>query len=451
MSVNVSGERVIKKIGDSHVIWFQESNRWVEFREPAWFIYENFIGGNTEKEIAEKLEDRYGLPGEEAHRFCMEVINGIELSSRLTATNPSGEIPVRSGQTANVITDPVAGNTLLKEKEDFVESFISRRFAQHYYQINNCHFKISYGSPQLAFYIHRPLAHLEVPPPQKELFSIMLYEDRNYHLKITPPGSANSRYFSFDNSGMLKQRIYVAITSHIYQIREDDWMSYIHASAVSNGTEAILLSSASGSGKSTMAALLQLPVSEVAGKNQSHREISASENNKYPGSQDDLNDMNSEPGKSLSPDLNFLSDDFVPVAAADLKAYPFPAAITVKEGSFEVIEPYYRQEDDADAGYPYSRNSRIRYLRPRFPVREPFQGKKINKIVFIRFNKGAAFRLEKLDTPGALATFHEEAWVSQNPGHAQRFIDWFVGLSCYRLEYSDNSQAVEAIRKLFTG
>lgn len=449
MSEDVSGKRVIKKIGDSHVIWFPESNRWVEFREPAWFIYKNFVGGNNEKEIAEKLEDRYGLPGEEAHRFCMEVINGIELSSRLTAINPTGEISVKSGKTEDEITEPFAGNSPVKEKEDFIESFRSRRFTQHYYRINNCPFRISYGSSQLAYYIHRPLAHLEVPAPEEEPFSIMLYEDRNYHLKITPPGSGNSRYFSFDNSGILKQRVYVAITSHIYNIRENDWMSYIHASAVSSGTESILLSSASGSGKSTMAALLQLPVSEAAGKNQRHPEMSAYDNN-YPGNQDEMNDDGIKFRKSRSPDLYFLSDDFVPVAATDLKAYPFPAAITVKEGSFEVIKPFYRQEDDADAGYPRSHNSRIRYLRPRFPERQTLEGKNINKIIFIKFNRGAAFSLKKLDAAESLATFHEEAWVSQNPGHAQRFIDWFVRLSCYRLEYSDNRQAVEAIRKMFT-
>jgi hypothetical protein len=269
-------------------------------------------------------------------------------------------------------------------------------------------------------------------------------------LKSHPPGSANSRYFSFDNSGTLKQRVYVEITSHIYNIREDDWMSYIHASGVSSGTEAILLSSASGSGKSTMAALLQLPVSEDAGKKQKHPEMSASDETNHLGNQDEMYNAGIEFRKPRSPDIYFLSDDFVPVSATDLKAYPFPAAITVKEGSFEVIKPYYRQKDDADAGYPHSRNSRIRYLRPRFPGRETFKGKKINKIVFIRYNKGAAFILKKLDASEALATFHEEAWVSQNPGHAQRFIDWFVSISCYRLEYSDNRQAVEAIRKLFT-
>jgi hypothetical protein len=119
MSENVSGQRVIKKIGDSHVIWFPESNRWVEFREPAWFIYKNFVGGKTQKEIANKLEDRYGLPGEEAQRFCKEVISGIELSSRHTATNPTGEISVISGKTAD-ITEPFAGNKPVKKKVDFL-------------------------------------------------------------------------------------------------------------------------------------------------------------------------------------------------------------------------------------------------------------------------------------------------------------------------------------------
>jgi hypothetical protein len=39
MTKNYNKKRVAGKTGESHVVWFQESNKWVEFKEPAWFIY----------------------------------------------------------------------------------------------------------------------------------------------------------------------------------------------------------------------------------------------------------------------------------------------------------------------------------------------------------------------------------------------------------------------------
>ena len=429
MTKERAGERVIKKIGSSHVIWFPESNRWMEFREPAWFIYEKIENGEDEQSLEVQLVQRYGLPHREALRFLREVINGINLAVRPI----SGHEPGRGDETECTGLDGLAARAQ------------NRRYVTHHYLINEKHITISYGTPFLEYYIHRPLAHLETGGQQAESLSIRLYEEvtgdvtsesnmtgskatsgkaegsgptGSYYLQVEAPAAGgSSRRFRFEESGLLKHRLYTVITSHIYGIPEEGWMSFIHASAVTNGREAALLPSASGSGKSTIAALLQLP----AGKSSS-------------GSHGEL---------------YFMSDDFVAVAAESSKAYPFPAAITVKKGSFDVIAPYYDTARDADAGYRRSTGSNVRYLRPRFHEKNPYGAQPVKNIIFIKHTPGVTFRLSKLDTLSALAAFHQEAWVSQNPGHARGFIDWFVTVDCHRLEYDDSGKAVQVIRNLF--
>ena len=466
MTKETAGERVIKKIGSSHVIWFPESNRWMEFKEPAWFIYKKVETGEDKQSITGQLAKRYGLPENEALRFFMEVTNGINLA--VSATR--GPEPGRGDETEYTGLD------------NLTEPAKNRRYVTRHYLINRKHITISYGSPLLEYYIHRPLAHLETGGQPADSFRIRLFEEatgggatgskatgtdatdgnvngskmagdsratlqhnmtgtgkdgrqgnisdrkapgkssggegaRSYYLQIEAPDAGGSSSFSFEESGLLKHRLYTAITSHIYGIPEEGWMSFIHASAVTNGREAALLPSASGSGKSTLAALLQLPADKSS-------------------------------SRSNQGDLFFMSDDFIAVAAENAKAYPFPAAITVKKGSFDVIAPYYDAARDADSEYRGLASSRVRYLYPRFPEKNPYGARPVKNIIFIKHCPGTPFRFRKLDTLSALAAFHEEAWVSQNPVHAQRFIDWFVTLKCHRLEYDDSRKAVKAIRAL---
>jgi hypothetical protein len=436
--------RIIKKIGDSHVVWFGESNRWLEFREPAWFVYHKHEAGENEKSLVVQLSERYSLPVAEARRFYREILEGIRISS----------VP-------GPVNDPVPSRVA-----DNIE-FDDLRFRSRHYIINGKPVTISYGSQELEHYIHRPLAWLEsgnatggsLPEtgnlpggslPQTENLpggsgnfpggSLRLRVGKNIQAHF--PGREKQYFlyeddkteYLFDDAGAMKHRLYVIITSYIYDIAANDWMSYIHASAVANGSQAILLSSASGSGKSTMAAMLQLSPDE----NGMPR----------PGSHD-LTPTDTDTLTLPGGDLYFVSDDFVPIDSTSLKAHVFPAALTIKKGSFPVIEKYYHTGDDADSDYERHKNADLRYLRPVLPSYEKYEPSEVKKIVFIRYNPQVSFKIEKLPVIKALTLFHEEAWVSHNPGHVRKFVDWFVTLSCYRIEYSELSPALKAIRGLF--
>jgi hypothetical protein len=54
--------RIIKKIGESHVVWFGESNRWLELREPAWFVYHKHEAGENEESLVDSCRKDTACP-----------------------------------------------------------------------------------------------------------------------------------------------------------------------------------------------------------------------------------------------------------------------------------------------------------------------------------------------------------------------------------------------------
>jgi hypothetical protein len=399
--------RVIKKLGRSHVVWFPESNRWIEFKEPAWFIYRMHENGEDEDKISDQLSKRYSLPQIEARRFLREIIGGIR---QFAGTSLPG-----TGSTKETGVVP---------EFNYTDMPLSGEGKTRHYLVNNREISITYGSPVLEYYIHRPLAHLEAGAGSAEPVLYELYEHPDEPEENNKPRYLFRqrmpdwpRYRVYDDPGLLRHDLYREIASRIYDIPKEGWMSFIHASAVTNGSEAILLCSSSGSGKSTMAALLQSPSASPPAKPDSR--------------------------------FYFMSDDFVPVDAVSKKAHVFPAALALKEGSFPLISRLYDPARDADSGYRGLTNRNIRYLRPSFPERDQYKPREVKSIVFIRYDPAIKFKMKKIPAAMALTMFHQEAWVSHNPEHARKFIDWFVTISFYKLDYSDNQKAIKAISGLF--
>ena len=473
---------MVRKIGSSHVVWFPESNRWVEFQEPAWLIYQGVGKGEDDVVTTAALAKKYGLPEKEARRFYREVSRAIkesEISPAPVTANPEEESepdeePDRNGRLAKTPAtkpDPAHPGPHPSHK------LRTLRTRTRHYRANNRHFTITFGSPLAEYYIHRPLAHLETDngsttgpgtnkpgtnepgtnepgmtdpgttgPGTPEAGALCLYLDaenkgKRCYAEVTLPGAGSPAAYHFDDPGFLKHRAYTEICNHIHGTGNGEWMCYIHASAVTDGHRAVLLPSASGSGKSTMAALLQLPADETTAPGSGPPTPHSTETGT--GSQSAKNNKNADL------QLWFMSDDFIPVSASNLKAYPFPAAIAVKEGSYDVVAPWYDQRSDADAGYRVPGRKPVRYLRPRFPGRDPFGPRPVTAMVFLKYDAEANFSMEMMDTLRALEAFHREAWVSQNPAHAEKFIDWFVNVSCYRLTFSNSQQAAGAIKNLF--
>lgn len=375
---------IVKKVEGKHIAWFSSSNQWVRFEEPAWFVYRLLQKGYSPEEVTGRCTRKYKNPKRDSRQFVQDVMETI---SGIQSENP--------------------GSGVIGAIENSGTEEIPTPFSVHHYAINDKKLTIEYGSERFEVNLHPSLAHLEIPIPKTSDCRFVLFEERDELIIRTYRNKNRPLTWTFGRLDQLKGRVLIEILNTIYDRNDDDWMTIIHASAVTDGQSTILFSSACGSGKSTMAALLKIHGLEV------------------------------------------VSDDIVPVDAKSAKIFPFPAALSIKEGSLPVLMPHFPELADA----PYYRYTGSDKLGRYLPLKQALFNKSlINKaraLVFIRHDTTVDFCWEELSRLEAISLFNEEAWLSPSPKNARRYINWFLKLPCYRLNYSENTKAVKAIMQLF--
>ena len=372
---------IVKKIEDNYVVWFPQSNRWVRFEEPAWYVNELFQEGFEMRTIAERFTRRYGIEAGQSIQLVETICGYIQESSQ-TSNLSSGESDT---------TDP----------ENFA---LTEPYSTKMYSTSGILFGISFSSPLAEYYIHPPLAHLETRGDsciQDVSFNII---DQGEQQIIKRNGASPSAWV-YNDFMKIKKRLYIDLAGLIYNKKNSDWLCFVHASALTNGTKTILLSSTSGSGKSTLAALMQTKGIQV------------------------------------------ISDDFVPIGHEPVMVYPFPAAISVKQGAFPVLSKYYPDWNT----YPFKTTcqGKIGYIPIRDAHEMDRKAREVKEIVFVRYDPGVKGKLDRLTTLEALKLFHDQSWVSFRSEHARTFINWFAERDCYTLVYSDPEAGMNNISKLF--
>jgi hypothetical protein len=202
--------------------------------------------------------------------------------------------------------------------------------------------------------------------------------------------------------GCVTQKLY----SVIYNISSEDWMITSHASGVSNGKSSIIFPAQAGSGKSTLIALLQ------------------------------------------AHNFMVLSDDFVTIDRIDGYSYRLPAAISVKNGSVKILSQYYPELKDI-ATQKASTGKIVRYL----PLKNNQKGVAnmfpVKAFVFVNYSPNEPFSFIQMELREALPALLAETWVNPYPENVGQFFDWIDTKDFYRLNYSNNNDAIQAITNLF--
>jgi hypothetical protein len=372
-----------KKVNNSHIVWFRQSNSWIQFEEPAWFVKKLHQTGLDRETITLKCIRKYNLPSNECRSFVDEIC------ARLTE-----------------ISKPVPDSADINFSY-FSPDYKFVPYSTRHYLIANKRFTLTFETRLAEYYIHPSLAHLELNKSEKADAEFEIYNHGNISgLRVkNHPETAST----FEDFNQLKNRLFINIVNAIYNKTNNDWMSLVHASAMTDGKQTILLSSASGSGKSSMAALLQ------------------------------------------TRGLQLVSDDFVPIDVKTKRAFPFPAAISVKEGAFDLLSPHYGNLHDIDYNKYEHSNRSVRYLPPVSTGKSTIKALPVKSIVFIRYNPRVSCDFNLLTSNEAFRLFHEQAWVSGNFKHAGIFLNWFLKLHCYNLEYGDTEEGLNKILGLFKG
>ena len=355
------------------MVWFEKSNQWVKLDEPQWFIFLLYEKQTGQKEAVKQFAEAYKLTAEQAAEIVSNIYDSID-----KLLDPDFPLP-----------------DFTRDAEDVSRIKLTDSRTRHY-QFGEKSFSITYGSPSLEAYIHLPFAHLEAETTGKPAIQLDVFPFcGRFAMRMH---SSERRSLTADESPQIKRLLFVELASWLYNKTEKDWLSFVHASAVQKDGEVLLLSSASGSGKSTMAGLLMLNGFEL------------------------------------------FSDDFVPVDVTTGMLYPFPAALCIKNDSVPLLQ------DMGLKTFVKNRNALLAYVKPMSGT--PDKPRPARNLVFIRYRKGAGMKLSNVSITEALQHFHQEAWVGDTMERAEKFLEWFTGLNFYNLEYDDNNLAVEALTKL---
>lgn len=285
-------------------------------------------------------------------------------------------------------------NTSLTSKTNITKQYI----------VDDLAISINYCSEKLMSFIHNSIAHLNTSDIINVRYAISILEDDNYF------------YLYLDNlfiEGFLKKeyhllqgKLALIILNLIYSKDEHDWLGMFHASTVCNNNEAIMFVGDSGNGKSTFTALM------------------------------------------VANGFKLVADDITPVLSNDFKTYFSPTGISIKEGSFKILKPYYKDFDL----FPEFIYSTIKGKTKLLTSTNIFKKNQIkcNKIILVKYDAQAETSLIKVEPKKVLQTLIPDSWISPKDSNAKLFLDWINHLNFFELNYSNNDLAIKKVRKLLS-
>lgn len=370
-----------KKIGHSYLVWFQNSNLYLQLEEPAWFVFTKTTKRYKPDTIAKEFSVRYDISPGESLAFVKDIRREIDKMNQ-----------------ADVVQD---------KKKKFsadLSAFTFVPYAVHRYRLGNKLIAFSFQNRLFEHYLHPLICHFETTEENNgiSLFELFAFQERivfrfNGEVKGT---------WTKDETHLVKGLIFMFLINVIYDKTDADWLMTVHASAITNGKKTILFPAPPNHGKTTIAALLQ------------------------------------DRGYKL------ISDDFVPIDRISFMAYPFPIAMSVKQSSMDLLASIFPALEQKPLNY-ISPGKSVRFLPPgdssdfakdAFPVQE---------FVFIKYDKEVDFCWEKLDPLKAVKLLLDQAWITPTKGNAKLLFDRILQTSFYKLTYSNNQKALEAITNLF--
>jgi len=144
--------------------------------------------------------------------------------------------------------------------------------------------------------------------------------------------------------------------------------------------------------------------------------------------------------------LTFYGDDSVLLERDTLSVPIMPFALTIREGSWEVLNPRFPELQNAPVVLRYGQ--RVRFLAPS-EMKQDGYCEGVGAIVFVQFAPDAANEITALDSLQTLLRLQQSGfWVSHDRESIRTFLSWIGTTPCFQLNYSDVDEAASMIRGL---
>jgi hypothetical protein len=270
------------------------------------------------------------------------------------------------------------------------------------YKLGEKFITINYESEDLKFAIHPLIAHLESDDTKNSEHNIECFQHND--LLILKHNKKVVEAFHINNMEYFTGATTQLMHSILYGYDFNHWMTMLHASGIYSNNHAILFSAASGKGKSTISAIFK------------------------------------------AKGYGYLSDDII-AADNNGKVYPFPAAISIKEGSIEVLSEYFPEISKMDTKETFI-GKMVKYIPIQNITPESMNGIPVKAFVFVNYSKSGDFIFEEAEKKQALQTLLKETWVNPTARSVSAFFDWMEETDFYNLQYSNIDEALGVINKI---
>jgi len=229
-----------------------------------------------------------------------------------------------------------------------------------------------------------------------------IFED-NGRFPIVYNGQTLDTGISIENTALVCLRALNVLVSFI-----ESHAFTLHAAAVARDNKGILLTARGGSGKTTLTAYL------------------------------------------ISHGHQLINDDAVHVAADPMNMVPIPIAMSIKEGSWDILAQWFDHLPQQTAfGLP---GSQQRYLPPD-DVQVCTHAVPCSIVCFPCYRAHADTELVAIDRPTALSRLMQSGCYLPTPiepAHIERLVSWAQHLDFYSLTYSSVEEAEGVIRELIS-
>ena len=355
---------------NTHIMWFEKSNKYIVVNDLLNNLILNRI--NSEKfPIDTSLLKKNKINSEKLKPISDNIKNLLE--------------------ECNQDYDKINPKQSLSIADEYIH--------QSKFKFNRRVVKIEYSDERLKSLIDPKFNHLKCNDREEIIYKVV---ERNEKINLFK----NKKFLgSWGNEKMheFQGKVSMELTSFFHGMSDSDWTAVFHGSTLFRGNNCLMLTGDSGSGKSSLSAIL------------------------------------------MANDFALIADDFSPMDDKGIH-YNFPSAISIKEGFYSEAKKLYKSFSELNEYYINDIKGNVKYLADKSD--KPILSSNCNTILNVKFGAGLKNEIKSINKGKALEKILPDAWISKNIKDAMAFITWVKSSMFYDLTYNNNDEAIKIINKI---
>jgi len=275
-------------------------------------------------------------------------------------------------------------------------------FITVFYNFNNLIIKVSYQSLYEKSIIHPQFSYLADTSPNLKADCTFSINSSSKELHLFK-NKTHLGTFPQNEYHLLQGKFAIELLCTLTETQESDWLGTFHASTISNNKEAVMLVGESGKGKSTLATIL------------------------------------------MANGYNLIADDFTPMMAKTQKIHHYPSAISIKTGSFHVLDSLSNKIIFSNNTLSNIKKGNLKYVVPNNNIEKPIP---CRKIILVAYNPNTKPSLKEISAEDILNILIPDSWISPEPENAEYFLNWLETCKFYKFTYHDANDAVSEFNNI---